>query len=130
MHRILAPGGEIFIYVPFCWSFHDRADYHRFTFTEIARLMEGYSDFRLCLADATGYGGVLLEVLSFFQMHRLPRTWTALSALLNGVLALPLAVVFLLGRNHPRWRGVSWRDFRFYYTQLHLAHGFCAWGRK
>ena len=130
MRRILMPGGEIIIYVPFCWCFHDREDYHRFTFAGVAQLMEGYSDFRLCLADSTGYGGALLEVLTFFQLHRLSRTWTLLSAVLNALLTIPLGAIFLLGRKSARWRGVSWQDFRFYYIHLHLAHGFCAWGRK
>jgi SAM-dependent methyltransferase len=125
IRRILAPGGEVLLYVPFCYPFHDRTDHHRFTFTEVARLMEGYEDYRLCLADGNGYGGVLTEVLTFHQLHRVPWLWNLLSKIVNGLLALPLGAAHLL-----RSREASWRDFRFYYTHLHLAHGFWAWGRK
>jgi SAM-dependent methyltransferase len=127
LHRILKPGGEIVLYAPFAYPFHDRTDHHRFTFTEIGRLMADYSDFRICLADGNGYGGVLLQVLTFHAIQRWPRLWALLSALCNSLLAVPLAVMFVTGR---RWRGVSWRDFRFYFTHLHLAHGFWGWGRK
>jgi len=130
LRRILKPGGEIVLYVPFCWPFHDRMDHHRFTFTEVARLMEGYADFRLCLPDRTGYGGVLLEVLTFFQCHRLPWLWEPLSVLVNALLTLPLTAAWLALRNRGRWRGLSLADFRFYYLHLHLAHGFWAWGKK
>lgn len=129
MRRILAPGGEVLIYVPFCYPFHDRTDHHRFTFTELARLMEGYADFRICLADANGYGGVVTQVLSFHLLHRLPLVWNVASRLVNALLAVALGVAYVAGRGKPRWRGVPWRDFRFYYTHLHLAHGFWAWGR-
>ena len=130
LHRILRQGGEIVLYVPFVYPFHDRSDHHRFTFTEVARLMAPYAEFRICLADGTGYGGVLLDVLSFHQAHRLHRTWIAAAAVVNALLALPLAAAWVWLRRQPRWTGVSWRDFRFYFTHLHLAHGFWAWGRK
>jgi SAM-dependent methyltransferase len=129
MDRILKPGGEIILYVPFCWPFHDRSDHHRFTFTEVARFMAGYEEFRLCLPDDTGYGGVVWQVLTFFQIHRLPVVWRVLAALTNAVLLLPLSLAYLAGRR-GRWRGVSWADFRFYFIYLHLSHGFWAWGRK
>jgi SAM-dependent methyltransferase len=130
IRRILEPGGEVIIYVPFCYPFHDRTDHHRFTFTELARLMDGYADFRICLADGNGYGGVLTEVLTFHQIHRVPWLWNALSRVVNVALTVPLAAVYLSGSRRGRAGGTRWRDFRFYYTHLHLAHGFWAWGRK
>lgn len=130
IRRILAPGGEVLIYVPFCYPFHDRTDHHRFTFTELARLMAGYADFRICLADANGYGGVVTQVLSFHLLHRVPVLWNVASQVVNALLAVALGLAYVAGRRQPRWRGVAWRDFRFYYTHLHLAHGFWAWGRK
>lgn len=128
--RILAPGGEVIFYVPFCYPFHDRTDHHRFTFTELASLVEGRGDFRICLADGNGYGGVLTQVLTFHQVQRLPRLWAALSRACNGLLAVALAAAFVVVRRRERWRGTGWADFRFYYTHLHLAHGFWAWARK
>lgn len=128
IRRILEPGGELILYAPFCYPFHDRTDHHRFTFTELARLMEGYADFRICLADGNGYGGVLTEVMTFHQLHRVPWLWNALSRVVNALLAVPLAAAYLAGAG--KTRGANWRDFRFYYTHLHLAHGFWAWGRK
>ncbi len=130
LHRILKQGGEIVLYVPFVYPFHDRTDHHRFTFTELARLMAPYAEFRLCVADGAGYGGVLLDVLSFHQAHRWHRPWIGASVLLNTLLALPLSAAWLWLRRRSRWAGISWRDFRFYYTHLHLAHGFWAWARK
>ena len=130
LHRLLAPGGEIVVYVPFVYPFHDRGDHHRFTFTELARLMAPYAEFRLCPGDRAGYGGVLLDVLTFHQAHRWHGGWIALSSVLNALLAVPLAAAWLATRRSPRWGGVAWRDFRWYFTHLHLAHGFWAWGRK
>jgi hypothetical protein len=48
----------------------------------------------------------------------------------NLLLALPLAAAWLATRSHERWGAVGWSDFRFYFTQLHMAHGFWACGRK
>jgi hypothetical protein len=127
---LLRPGGELVLYVPFVYPFHDRTDHHRFTFTEVARLMAPYAEFRLCLADSAGWGGVVLDVLTFHQAHRWYRPWLAGAAILNAMLAVPLSLAWLGLRGRSRWSGLSFADFRFFYTHLHLAHGFWAWGRK
>jgi SAM-dependent methyltransferase len=130
IRRILKPGGQVFISVPFIWSFHDRMDYHRFTFTEVARLVEGYSERRLFLCDERGYGGVASLVLSFFQISRFPRLWTAVSWLINTILLVPLWLWFRWERAKGHWPEVSWSDFRFYSLHLFAAHGFAVWAKK
>lgn len=130
IRRILKPGGEVFIYVPFAWCFHDRMDFHRFTFTEVARLVEGYSERRLFVSDATGYGGVLALVASLFQIQRVPWLWRGVSAGLNAAISIPLYAWYRFERAKGRWPGIAWREFRYYFLHLYLAHGYCVWARK
>ena len=47
IYSILQCGGEAFIYVPFCFLFHDKMDYHRFTFTEVARMLERFREVKI-----------------------------------------------------------------------------------
>jgi SAM-dependent methyltransferase len=130
LHRILKPGGEIFIYVPFCWCFHDRMDFHRFTFTEVARLVEGYSERRLFVSDPNGYGGVLTLMLTLFQLQRFPGLWKAASWLVNLVLTIPLWCWYRAERLRGHWPETSWREFRFYFLHLFVSHGVCVWAKK
>lgn len=130
IRRILKPGGEVFICVPFCWSFHDRMDYHRFTFTEVARLVEGYSERRLFVCDGLGYGGVLSLMLSFFQFTHFPRLWSLVSRTINLGLLGPLWVWYRLERARGRWPGVPWSDYKYYCLHLYMAHSYCVWAKK
>ena len=130
MRRILKPGGEIFIYVPFVWCFHDRMDYHRFTFTEAARLVEGYSERKLFAADSGGYGGVVLMLLTMYQIQKMPALWATGSWLFNCFLAILLWIVFRVERLRGHWKDTSWQEFRYYFTHLYVTQGFCVWARK
>jgi SAM-dependent methyltransferase len=130
IHKILKPGGEVFIYVPFFWCVHDFMDYHRFTFTELARMLRIFGEYRLFVPDGNGYGGVLWQVLTFYQISKWPKVWRALSALVNSAIAVPVTLTYLLnGRNHTG-NDITLSQYRFYYLHLRMNHGFCAWARK
>jgi SAM-dependent methyltransferase len=130
IHKVLKPGGEVFIYVPFFWCFHDVMDYHRFTFTELDRLLRSFSEYRIFLSDATGYGGVFWQVVTFYQIARFPKLWRALSALVNVVISVPLTLAYLLNGRHQTGNAITLSQYRFYFLHLRMNHGFCAWARK
>jgi SAM-dependent methyltransferase len=130
IHRILKPGGELFLYVPFFWSFHDRMDYHRFTFSEIDRLLGGFSEHKLFRADGRGYGGVLWQVLTLYKIEKLPALFDFLARCTNAALAIPLTVQFALAPHRGDRRDMPFGDFRRFYTHFYISHGFCAWARK
>lgn len=133
MYRILKPGGELFIYVPFFWCFHDRMDYHRFTFAELDRMLSTFSEHKLFLPDDSGYGGVLWQLLTFYQIGRFCKLWHLLAKLTNILLAVALTLSFKLGKlrlSGVEGQDVSLREYRFYYTYLFVGHGFCGWAMK
>lgn len=130
IHRILKPGGEVFIYVPFFWCFHDLMDYHRFTFTELDRMLRRFGEYRLFLPDANGYGGVLWQVLTFYQVCKYPRLWRALSALVNSALAVPVTLAYFLNGRTQAGNRITLNEYKFYYLHLRMNHGFCGWARK
>jgi SAM-dependent methyltransferase len=130
IHKVLKPGGEVFIYVPFFWCFHDLMDYHRFTFTELDRMLRMFGEYKLFLSDGSGYGGVLWQVLTFYQISKFPRLWHALSAVVNSAIAVPLTLAYVLTRRTQAANGISLRQYKFYYIHLRMNHGFCAWARK
>jgi len=130
IYRILKPGGEFFIYVPFFWCFHDQTDYHRFTFTELNRMLGIFREHKIFLPDDRGYGGVLWQVLSFHQIWQYPNLWTLLSRITNTLLLIPLTAVFMLGRGKADNPNISFKDYVFYYTYLYSNHGFCGWAIK
>lgn len=130
IHRVLKVGGEVFIYVPFFWCVHDRMDYHRFTFAEALRLVEDFKERKLFVSDASGYGGVMLLLASFFQLQHLPRLWIGLSRVINACLTPFLYAWFLRERRCGRWLGIPWTTFRFYFLHLYVNHGVCVWAKK
>jgi SAM-dependent methyltransferase len=129
VHRILRPGGEAFVYVPFCFKFHDQMDYHRFTITELARMMRRFSDTKVFVPSTngheSGYGWVLLDVLSFGLIQRTPQLHHKLARVVNRLLgaAVRLACAF-------RRRDYTTQQAVFFATYLSYNHGFCAWVRK
>jgi SAM-dependent methyltransferase len=130
IHRVLKPGGEVFIYVPFFWCFHDLMDYHRFTFTELERMLRVFREYKLFLPDGNGYGGVLWQVVTFYQISKFPWLWRALSAAVNSAIAVPLTLAYFLTRRTRTADDISLKQYRFYYIHLRMNHGFCAWARK
>lgn len=130
IHKVLKPGGEVFIYVPFFWCFHDLMDYHRFTLTELDRMLRRFREYKLFLPDGNGYGGVLWQVLTFYQISKFPWLWHALSAVVNSAIAIPLTLAYVLTRRSRTADDISLRQYTFYYIHLRMNHGFCAWARK
>ena len=101
-------------------------DYHRFTFTELARMLEKFSEVRIFTpGKASGYGYVFWSVLTLGQIHKFPRIHTFLTVMCNKVLNLLLYVVYKM-----KPRSYSFQDVSFYYTYLLINHGFCAWVKK
>ena len=105
-------------------------DYHRFTFTELDRMLRTFSEYRLFLPDANGYGGVLWQVLTFYQICKFPRLWRVLSALVNSAVNVPVTLAYLLTRRNHTDHEITLSQYRFYYLHLRMNHGFCAWARK
>jgi len=130
MHRILKPGGELFVYVPFFWCYHDRVDYHRFTFAELGRVLAVFDEHRICLPDNKGYGGVIWQLLTFYRIKRFKRLWQLLARGTNALLARHLRRRYIRQRNAGRLDGVSFDPYRIYYTHFVVNHGFCGWARK
>ena len=127
IHRVLRPGGEAYIYVPFCWGFHDRMDYHRFTVTEVARMLEGFEQVKVFLPGRRGgWGYVALSVLSYGRLHRRERLLERLALPLNWLLS---TVVRARYRARPSARFTA-DQAAFFMTHLNYNHGFCAWVRK
>jgi len=131
IHRILKPGGELFIYVPFFWSFHDKMDYHRFTHWELDRILSIFSEHKLFLPDGNGYGGVLWQVLTLHEIYKFPKLWNFLSKCTNALLVLYFTFKFIPHwvRGNLRKKG-SFRYFIFYCIHLSVNHGFCGWAVK
>jgi hypothetical protein len=126
MREILVDGGEAFIYVPFFWELADRVDYHRFTITEVARMLEDFSEVKIFVpGKASGWGYVVWSVVSYARLTRLPEIHRAATTVTNALLAGAVSV----------WWRLRPRDFTreqavFYYTYIYCNHGFCAWVRK
>ena len=52
-------------------------DYHRFTFTEVDRILNTFSKHKIFLPDGNGYGGVFWLVLTFFSDLKGTQTYGA-----------------------------------------------------
>jgi hypothetical protein len=133
IYDILEEKGEAFLYVPFVYAFHDLMDYHRFTFTEVSRMLRRFSDVRLFMpGKSSGFGFVYWYILSFGTIMRFPAIHRMLAEATNRLLSLALLGLYRLKRRTiTREHGnVSFDEFRFYYVYLRLNHGFCAWVRK
>jgi SAM-dependent methyltransferase len=127
IHRVLRPGGEAYIYVPFCWSFHDQMDFHRFTITELARMLGGFAEVKVFLPGRRGgWGYVLLSVLTYGRLHRFESLLERLAVPLNWLVATSVRLRY---RFHPS-PAYTADQAAFFMTHINYNHGFCAWVRK
>jgi len=126
IHKILKTGGEAFFYVPFFWPLHDRTDFHRFTVTEVRRMLKPFAEVKILLPGRdSGFGFVLWQVLTFGGVDRFAGAHSLLTKLTNGLLKIALSVAYAVKKPD-----MPFRDFAFYYTYLYINHGFCAYVRK
>jgi len=136
IHNILKPGGEAFIYVPFFWSFHDKMDYHRFTYTEVARMLENFSELKIFSpggkTGCQGFGSVFWYVLTMSTITQVPPLFKLLSRVTNFLLNICLSIVYYINQQKIKYKfgDVSRKEFCFYCIHLYMNHGFCAWVRK
>jgi len=130
IHNILKSNGELFIYVPFIWCFHDKTDYHRFTYAEVDRMLSIFREYKVFLPDGNGYGGVLWLVLTLFQITKFPKLWRLLSLCANAVLSIPLTIYYTLNSERYIKLNISLKEFKFYFTHLYINHGYCGWAVK
>ena len=125
MYRILKPGGEIFIGVPFFFSFHDRKDYHRFTFSQVFEMLSAFEERKIFVPDQYGFGGVLWQTLWFYKPPRFEFLKKTFAFAANSLLRLPISFNYRAAeKNH------SLAEYRYYYTHLYINRGFCGWARK
>lgn len=130
MHRILKPDGELFVFVPFFWCFHDRADYHRFTVSELNRLLSVFSKYKIFLPDSNGYGGVLWQVLTFYKITKYSKTHSLLSKLTNGTMTVYFSLKYLKQKIKNGPMEVTLKQFLFFNIHLCVNSGFCGWAVK
>ena len=126
MYKILKPGGEAFFYVPFYFPHHDLMDYHRFTFPEVARMLNRFSEVRIFSpGKVSGFGFVFWSVLTFNLIGRLHGLHKVLAEITNELLKLAIRVMYKRN-NH----GCTFEEYSFYWIYLFMNHGFAAWARK
>jgi predicted SAM-dependent methyltransferase len=133
IHNILEKEGEAFFYVPFFWSFHDQMDYHRFTFAEVGRMLEKFSETKIfCPGGAQGFGFVLWYILTITNIRKFPKLAEFLSKITNFLFKIYLFVIYTINKKkiHKKFNNVSWDEYCFYYMFLYVNHGFCAWVKK
>ena len=121
----------LFVSVPFFYRFHDKTDYHRFTFTELDRMLRIFQEYRLFPPDCYGYGGVLLDVATFYQIRKFPFVSRLLAKCVNAMLAILLTLVYAANRNAQSNSGtIPLKEYKFYHTHLSINSSFCGWARK
>jgi hypothetical protein len=126
IHAILRPGGEAFVYVPFFFKFHDAMDYHRFTITEVARMVHDFSEAKVFLPGrGGGWGWVVCDTLSYGAITRYPAVHERVAALFNRVLEGVVRVWY-----RRKAREYTADQAVFFTVHLNYNHGFCAWVRK
>lgn len=85
--RILKPGGEAFIYIPFLYVFHGEEDYFRFTDKAIVSLFKDFDEI-VIQPGLEGMGGVIASLMVFNQQH--------LSRILRILVGRPLNLLYKL----------------------------------
>ncbi|MBD2212405.1 methyltransferase domain-containing protein [Nostoc linckia FACHB-104] len=136
MYNILEPGGEAFIYVPFVWSFHDQMDYHRFTYAEVARMLEKFSELKIFSPGGSsgcqGFGYVFWYIITMTAITYVPLLHSILSRVTNFILDIFLSIAYYIKQRKikSKFGDISREEFCFYFIHLFINHGFCAWVRK
>lgn len=127
IYSILETGGEAFISIPFFFPFHDKMDYHRFTFTEVIRMLNEFSEVKMFVPGiSSGYGHVFWSILTMNLIEKLPRFHMFLTRITNSLIKLILYLVY----RSERCRENSFPDVSFYWIYLRVTNGFCAWAKK
>jgi len=133
IYDVMKEDGEAFFYVPFMFHFHDFTDYHRFTFTEVARMLNRFSDVKIFIpGEYDGFGWVFWYVVTMTTIGKYKRLHQVLGKAINSSLKALLSIVYRVRRNEiqKRYHDISVQDFCYYYVYLFMNHGFCAWARK
>lgn len=133
IYSILEKGGEAFIAVPFIQPFHGETDYHRFTFTEVARMLEKFSEVKIFIRGGkkSGYGFVFWQVLTFNKFagldKKFPRLTKVLIVMVNSLLKMGLYAVYKYKRKEKQ---VGFEDYSFFNIHLRFNTSICAWVKK
>jgi hypothetical protein len=128
IYSIPVKGGEAFIYVPFIYPFHGRTDYHRFTFTELARITSKIEIRKIFVTGKdSGFGFILWYIGTFGAITKFPFLHSKLALLSNNILK---ALLFLIYNIKNKYKDNSFLEFSFFYTYLAYNHGFCAYVKK
>lgn len=133
IHSILKKNGEAFFYVPFMFHFHDYMDYHRFTFTEVARMLSRFSSVKIFVPGRNdGFGWVAWYVLTMTTITKFDRLHKILSRMTDSTLKYFLSLMYKIKKREIQAKhdDISHDDFCYYYTYLFMNHGFCAWAKK
>lgn len=133
IYCVLETDGEGFFYVPFMFHYHDFIDHHRFTFTEVARMLEKFSEVKIFApGNGDGFGWVSWYVMTMTTITKFRRLHNILSKLTDALLRLVLTTLYRMKKSdiQERYDGVSLHDFCYYYVYLFMNHGFCAWVKK
>ena len=126
IYGILAPGGEVFLYVPFMYPFHDKMDYHRFTFTEVCRMLAQFSEVKVFMSNKqSGIGWVFWYFVTLSLVDRVPALHKFLAIWFNLTFRL---LLWLLHRFTAR--SSTFDDLAYRWTYLLFNHGFAAWAKK
>jgi hypothetical protein len=118
IYSILVKGGETFISVPFFQSFHGKTDYHRFTSTEVERMLNKFSEVKVFTRGPklSGYGYAFGLVLTFGQFKRLIKKFPRLGKLfiitVNSLLKMGLYIVYKYKRKESQ---VSFEEYSFFF---------------
>lgn len=133
IYSILQKGGEVFISVPFFQPFHGKTDYHRFTFTEVERMLEKFSEVKVFTRGRklSGYGFVFWQVLTFGQFNsfirRFPRLGKLFIIMVNSLLKMGLYIAYKYKRKE---RQVSFEEYSFFFIYLMYTPSVYAWAKK
>ncbi|GIM63016.1 hypothetical protein Pve01_79490 [Planomonospora venezuelensis] len=127
IRTILRPGGQALFYVPFMYDFHDEMDYHRFTITELKRMLNGFSEVKVFAPQNGGYGWLLLYVLTYGVIEKWPHVHNFFAKPINSVVGVGFRLLYRLGK---RGGATSADQLAHWGVHLNFNHGFYAWVRK